>query len=74
MRDYNIKLFKNAFIIILLISFCLPLIFISCSQTDHVNTLIQKLKDKDPDVRYKAAEALGKIKDARAVEPLIAAL
>ena len=32
------------------------------------------LKDEDGSVRWEAAEALGKIKDPRAVEPLIAAL
>jgi len=32
------------------------------------------LKDENSDVREKAAEALGKIGDARAVEPLIQAL
>jgi HEAT repeat protein len=39
--------------------------------------LIAALKDKDSkdsDVRQAAAEALGEIKDPRAVEPLIAAL
>ena len=36
--------------------------------------LIAALKDGDSDVRKAAAEALGEIKDPRAVEPLIAAL
>jgi len=36
--------------------------------------LIQALEDKDERVRWDAAEALGDIKDARAVEPLIKAL
>ena len=35
---------------------------------------ISKLKDKNPDVRMRAAKALGRIGDARAVEPLIPAL
>ena len=39
-----------------------------------VEPLIAALKDKDSDVRYAAAKALGEIKDPRAVEPLIAAL
>jgi HEAT repeat protein len=39
-----------------------------------VDTLIQKLKDKDLSVRCAAAWALGKIKDTRAVKPLIAVL
>ena len=37
-----------------------------------VEPLIAALKDKDSDVRYAAAKALGEIKDPRAVEPLIA--
>ncbi len=36
--------------------------------------LIQALKDVDSNVRKAAAEALGEIKDPRAVEPLIQAL
>jgi len=39
-----------------------------------VKPLIAALKDKDRDVRKKAAEALGKLGDGRAVESLIAAL
>ncbi len=39
-----------------------------------IGQLIAAMKDKDRWVRRKAAEALGKIKDVRAVEPLIAAL
>ena len=39
-----------------------------------VKPLIAALKDENSDVRKAAAEALGKIGDARAVEPLIAAL
>lgn len=39
-----------------------------------VDALIAAMKDPDPDVRWNAANALGDIKDARAVEPLIAAL
>ena len=39
-----------------------------------VKRLIEALKDKDRDVRRDAANALGEIKDARAVEPLIKAL
>jgi HEAT repeat protein len=41
----------------------------------NVDNLIEKLKDKDYYyIRRDAAEALGQMKDARAVEPLIAAL
>ena len=36
---------------------------------DKVDALIKQLKDPDPVVRSGAAEALGKIKDARAVSP-----
>lgn len=48
--------------------------YMPSSKADEVDTLIQKLKDKESDVRSEAAMALGKIKDPRAVEPLIAAL
>lgn len=36
-----------------------------------VNSLIAALKDEDPNVRAGAAKALGRIKDRRAVQPLI---
>ncbi|HUV79436.1 MAG TPA: HEAT repeat domain-containing protein [Candidatus Bathyarchaeia archaeon] len=39
-----------------------------------VRGLIKALKDEDLHVRSRAARALGEIKDARAVEPLIQAL
>ena len=39
-----------------------------------VEPLIQTLKDENRNIRWRAAEALGKIGDARAVEPLIQAL
>jgi len=41
---------------------------------DEVSVLISALKDKNSNVREKAASALGKIGDERAVEPLIQAL
>ena len=41
---------------------------------DEVETLIGKLKSQDAHVRKETVEALGWLKDARAVEPLIAAL
>lgn len=44
---------------------------IGCSQ--DINTLIQKLKDKDSDVRWKAADKLARI-GTPAVAPLITAL
>jgi len=40
----------------------------------QIKQWIGALKDKDSDIRRKAAEALGKIGDRRAVEPLIEAL
>ena len=45
-----------------------------CSQPDDLNTLMQRLDDEDPQVRAKAAQALGDIGDPCAVEPLLAAL
>ncbi len=42
--------------------------------SDEIERLIKKLRDKDGKVRSSAAETLGKIKDKRAVGPLIAAL
>lgn len=39
-----------------------------------VDALADAMKDPDADVRWNAANALGDIKDARAVEPLLAAL
>src|SRR3990172_917616 len=62
------KIVKAAMIALLILS-CLP-----SSKADEVDTLIQKLKDKNWNVQQSAAEALGVIKDARAVEPMIAAL
>ena len=45
------------------------------SKEDDVNSLIAVLKHKkDSRVRAKAVEALGKIRDARVVEPLMQAL
>jgi len=43
-------------------------------QAADIDTLVQDLKDNDLIVRLHAAKALGEAKDARAVEPLIAAL
>ena len=40
----------------------------------NVEGLISALKSKDPTVQYEAAEALGDLRDACAVEPLISAL
>ena len=43
-------------------------------ETDAMESLIGALYEKEPFVRKKAAEGLGKLKDPRAVEPLIKAL
>ena len=40
----------------------------------EVTDLIRALRDKDGRIREAAVDALGEIKDARAVEPLCAAL
>ena len=55
-----------------LVFFCLAAV--GYAQTKDINTLIQELKDKDYNVREKAAVKLGKLKDASAVVPLIEAL
>jgi HEAT repeat protein len=39
-----------------------------------VDILLPRLKDKDPELRLLAADALGDIRDGRAIKPLIAAL
>ena len=41
---------------------------------DNVGRLIQQLEDENPHTRMQAADALGQIKDVRAIEPLIAVL
>jgi HEAT repeat protein len=43
-------------------------------RADNIGDKIAALKDRDWQVRSNAAEALGKLGDARAVEPLIASL
>lgn len=42
--------------------------------SDYVTKLIADLEDENQDVRMRAAESLGEVKDSRAVEPLISAL
>ncbi len=59
-------------VVVLLVLACV--FFAGYSRADEVADLIEKLKDSDPKVRVQAAWALGKIGDARAVEPLSAAL
>jgi HEAT repeat protein len=44
------------------------------AQTDQVNGSIEALKSPDAAVRYQAAITLGKLKDPRAIQPLIVAL
>jgi hypothetical protein len=59
----------------ILVCFCaLGLAPAGYGQTDRVSQLIDELKDTDSDARRNAALELGKIKDPRAAEPLIAAL
>ena len=65
-------IFTTATIISLI--FCCFIPITGYSKTDRVNELIQKLKDGNSGVRMNAALELGKIKDTRAVEPLIATL
>jgi len=75
MRHYKAKALNNivkATVMMLLVSFCLPLI--GYSQKDTIERLIQQLKDKDWEVRKGVARSLGWTKDARAVEALIASL
>jgi HEAT repeat protein len=43
-------------------------------QTDQIDLLVSQLKDPNPDIRLRAADGLGKLKDPKAVEPLIVAL
>ncbi|MBU0599172.1 HEAT repeat domain-containing protein [bacterium] len=74
---FNLALrrFKVIFTTVTIISLIFAFISgVGYSETDRVDELIQELKDEDSDVRENAAKALGEIKDARAVEPLIAAL
>jgi len=43
-------------------------------QSGSLESIIEALRNEDPDIRWEAARALGVIRDPRAVEPLIAAL
>ncbi len=66
---YFSHIFKVAVLtLLILFSFC------SCVHQGKSDRFIQELNSKDPIARRNAADALGKIKDARAVEPLVAAL
>jgi HEAT repeat protein len=45
-----------------------------CNERDEVQEWIAELKDEDPRIRQTAAEILGRLKDPRAIGPLILAL
>ena len=66
---------KSGFLMILFLS---PLVFTipiaHCNESDEVQEWIAELKDKDPRIRQTAAEILGRLKDPRAIGPLILAL
>lgn len=61
-------------ILSLLLVLLLCLIASGNAKSNQVEKLINDLKDKDPQVREKAARALGKATDSRAVEALSTAL
>ena len=77
-RGYRSFRIKPLHVGILLLCFCwICSHFIGGGETDRtelVSRRIADLKEADKYVRIKAANALGTIKDSRAVEPLIAAL
>ena len=50
---------------------CMTFVFTCDLHADKVDDLIQNLSDKDSSIRCRAAEELGKLKDKRAVQPLI---
>jgi len=52
----------------------LSLKFLNAEGKDRIEVLVEALKDENSSVRESAAEALGELKDPRAVEPLIEAL
>jgi len=66
---------KSGFLMILFLS---PLVFTipiaHCNESDEVQEWIAELKDEDPRIRQTAAEILGRLKDPRAIGPLILAL
>jgi len=66
---------KSGFLMILFLS---PLVFTipiaHCNESDEVQEWIAELKDEDPRIRQTAAEILGRLKDPRAIGPLIVAL
>jgi len=67
------KALKNIMnVLMLLLLICFGLFLNACSQ--DVNSLIKKLNDEKPELRLETVSALGKLRDSRAVEPLIAVL
>ncbi len=59
-------------VLVLLLFFLLPVIEgPRANAEDKVTKLVQKLQDKHPNARAKAAKELGNLRDARAVGPLI---
>lgn len=60
--------------LLLLCLFLFGPVSVGCGQDDQVGQLIERLKDPSAHLRADAAKALGEMKDARAVEPLIGAL
>ena len=66
---------KSGFLMILFLSllvFTIPIAH--CNESDEVQEWIAELKDEDPRIRQTAAEILGRLKDPRAIGPLILAL
>ena len=66
---------KSGFLMILFLSllvFTIPIAH--CNESDEVQEWIAELKDEDPRIRQTAAEILGRLKDPRAIGPLIVAL
>jgi HEAT repeat protein len=73
MMHLKFKATKNMMNVLIMLSFfCFSLLLIGCSQ--DVNSLVKKLNDEKPERRLEAASTLGKLRDSRAVEPLIAVL
>ena len=74
-RDGRFRQIKKRYAVGTLLCLCvLWLVPFARGKSDNVDTLIGQLKDERTQVRLRAAVALAKIKDSRAVEPLIAAL
>ncbi|MGD0858729.1 MAG: HEAT repeat domain-containing protein [Terracidiphilus sp.] len=71
-RSWQLR--PNLVVGILLFSYGIARVPAGLGQIDDVGQETAALKDADPEVRWHAAEALGRSKDPRAVDPLIAAL